>query len=59
MAKYVVQQDSFINGVYVKAGEVVEYAGEPAGNLMPVVEAAAPAQDDEQERNKPKNQNKQ
>ncbi|MUG90136.1 hypothetical protein [Bombella sp. ESL0385] len=43
MAKYLVIEDSFINGRFAKAGEEVDYAGIPGFNLNPLDDAAIAA----------------
>lgn len=40
MAKYRVTERSFINNRLVEAGEIVDYDGEPAGNLEAVKDEA-------------------
>ena len=43
MAKYLVIEDSFINGRFAKAGEEVDYTGIPGFNLNPLDDAAIAA----------------
>ena len=51
MAKYKVLQKSFIDNAIREEGEIIEFAGPPAGNLEPADKAAklavlAPKEDD-------------
>ena len=43
MAKYEVTETSYINGALRKEGDIVDYDGEPAGNLKPLDKAAEKA----------------
>lgn len=43
MAKYEVTETSYINGALQHVGAVIDYDGEPAGNLKPLDKAAEKA----------------